>query len=50
MDLEDSHCNRLPSVRAPMIMLETPLAYSGPSQRLGKNTPEILAELDNNAK
>jgi crotonobetainyl-CoA:carnitine CoA-transferase CaiB-like acyl-CoA transferase len=46
MDLDDGHGNALPSVRAPMVMSETPLAYSRPSPRLGEHTDEILAELD----
>lgn len=46
MDLDDGHGNALPSVRAPMIMSETPLAYSRPSPRLGEHTDEILAELE----
>jgi len=45
MDLDDGHGNALPSVRAPMVMSETPLAYSRPSPRLGEHTEEILAEL-----
>ncbi|WP_269930427.1 CaiB/BaiF CoA transferase family protein [Aminobacter sp. HY435] len=50
MDLDDGHGNALPSVRAPMVMSETPLAYERPSPRLGEHTAEILAELENNAK
>ncbi len=46
MDLDDGHGNALPSVRAPMVMSETPLAYSRPSPRLGEHTDEILAELE----
>ncbi|GAA2815597.1 crotonobetainyl-CoA:carnitine CoA-transferase CaiB-like acyl-CoA transferase [Aminobacter aminovorans] len=50
MDLDDGLGNRLPSVRAPMVMSETPLAYDRPSPRLGQHTAEILAELEKTAK
>ncbi len=50
MDLDDGHGNKLPSVRAPMVMSETPLTYDRPSPRLGQHTAEILAELEKNAK
>ena len=46
LDLDDGHGNALPSVRAPMVMSETPLAYERPSPRLGEHTAEILAELE----
>jgi crotonobetainyl-CoA:carnitine CoA-transferase CaiB-like acyl-CoA transferase len=46
LDLDDGHGNRLPSVRAPMVMSETPLVYERPSPRLGEHTAEILAELE----
>jgi crotonobetainyl-CoA:carnitine CoA-transferase CaiB-like acyl-CoA transferase len=46
MDLDDGHGNTLPSVRAPMLMSETPLRYGRPSPRLGEHTDEILAELE----
>ncbi|MEI5677927.1 MULTISPECIES: CaiB/BaiF CoA transferase family protein [unclassified Mesorhizobium] len=46
LDLEDSDGNRLPSVRAPMVMSATPLVYERPSPRLGEHTAEILAELE----
>jgi len=46
LDLDDGHGNRLPSVRAPMVMSETPLTYERPSPRLGEHTAEILAELE----
>ena len=46
MDLDDGHGNMLPSVRAPMVMSQTPLAYERPSPRLGEHTAEILAELE----
>ncbi|MFN3549140.1 MAG: CaiB/BaiF CoA transferase family protein [Mesorhizobium sp.] len=45
MDLSDDHGNRLPSVRAPMLMSATPPVYDRPSPRLGEHTDEILAEL-----
>ena len=45
-DLDDGHGNRLPSVRAPMVMSGTPLVYERPSPRLGEHTQEILAELE----
>jgi crotonobetainyl-CoA:carnitine CoA-transferase CaiB-like acyl-CoA transferase len=46
LDLDDGHGNRLPSVRAPMVMSQTPLVYERPSPRLGEHTAEILAELE----
>ncbi|MDX8479424.1 CaiB/BaiF CoA-transferase family protein [Mesorhizobium sp. VK24D] len=46
LDLDDGHGNRLPSVRAPMVMSGTPLVYERPSPRLGEHTAEILAELE----
>jgi len=46
MDLDDGHGNTLPSVRAPMLMSQTPLHYDRPSPRLGEHTAEILAELE----
>ena len=46
LDLDDGHGNRLPSVRAPIVMSKTPLAYERPSPRLGEHTAEILAELE----
>ena len=48
LDLDDGHGNRLPSVRAPMLMSETPPVYDRPSPRLGEHTAEILAELEGN--
>jgi crotonobetainyl-CoA:carnitine CoA-transferase CaiB-like acyl-CoA transferase len=45
LDLDDGYGNRLPSVRSPMLMSETPLAYDRPSPRLGEHTDEVLAEL-----
>lgn len=46
LDLDDGHGNRLPSVRAPMVLSETPLVYERPSPRLGEHTEEVLAELE----
>ncbi len=46
LDLDDGHGNALPSVRAPMLMFETPPVYNRPSPRLGEHTAEVLAELE----
>ncbi len=46
LDLDDGHGNMLPSVRAPMVLSETPLTYERPSPRLGEHTEEILRELE----
>ena len=46
MDLDDGHGNALTSVRSPIRLSETPLAYERPSPRLGEHTAEILAELE----
>lgn len=50
LTLDDGHGNALPSVRSPMLMPATPLAYDRPSPRLGEHTEEILAELEKTAK
>ncbi|OQM77327.1 CaiB/BaiF CoA transferase family protein [Manganibacter manganicus] len=50
LDLDDRHGNALPSVRAPIVMSATPLAYERPSPRLGEHTDEILAELEKTGK
>ena len=50
LDLDDGLGNALPSVRAPMVMSATPLAYERPSPRLGQHTEEILAELEKSGK
>ena len=50
MDLDDGMGNKLPSVRAPMVLSGTPLQYNRPSPRLGQHTDEILAELENGKK
>ena len=46
LDLDDGHGNLMPSVRAPMLLSETPLVYDRPSPRLGEHTTEILEELE----
>ena len=46
IDLADADGNLLPSVRAPMVMSETPLRYEHPSPRLGEHTEEVLRELE----
>ncbi|OJU50874.1 MAG: CoA transferase [Mesorhizobium sp. 61-13] len=46
LDLDDGDDNALPSVRAPIVLSETPLTYNRPSPRLGEHTREILAELE----
>jgi crotonobetainyl-CoA:carnitine CoA-transferase CaiB-like acyl-CoA transferase len=46
LDLDDGHGNVLPSVRAPMLMSETPPVYDRPSPRLGEHTAEVLGELE----
>jgi crotonobetainyl-CoA:carnitine CoA-transferase CaiB-like acyl-CoA transferase len=46
LDLDDGHGNALPSVRAPIVLSQTPLTYNRPSPRLGEHTGEILAELE----
>ncbi|WP_274426703.1 CaiB/BaiF CoA transferase family protein [Chelativorans sp. YIM 93263] len=45
LKLKDDAGNALPSVRAPMVMSQTPLSYERPSPRLGEHTKEILREL-----
>ncbi|MHA6643048.1 CaiB/BaiF CoA transferase family protein [Mesorhizobium sp. A623] len=50
LELDDGHGNALPSVRAPMLLSATPLAYDRPSPRLGEHTQEILAELEKTGK
>ena len=50
MDLADADGNVLPSVRAPMLMSRTPLAYERPSPRLGEHTEEVLWELKDKGK
>ncbi|NLS19474.1 CoA transferase [Rhizobium sp. P40RR-XXII] len=45
IDLEDSAGTVIPSVRTPIVLSETPLAYTRPSPRLGEHQEEVLAEL-----
>ena len=46
IELEDAAGTRIPSVRTPVMLSETPLAYERPSPRLGEHQAEILAELE----
>jgi crotonobetainyl-CoA:carnitine CoA-transferase CaiB-like acyl-CoA transferase len=50
LDLDDGHGNTLPSVRSPIVMSATPLAYERPSPRLGEHTDQILSELEKTGK
>lgn len=50
LDLDDGQGNKLPSVRAPMLMSATPLEYDRPSPRLGEHTQEVLSELEESAE
>jgi crotonobetainyl-CoA:carnitine CoA-transferase CaiB-like acyl-CoA transferase len=45
LDLDDGHGETLPSVRSPIRLPATPLAYERASPRLGEHTAEILKEL-----
>jgi crotonobetainyl-CoA:carnitine CoA-transferase CaiB-like acyl-CoA transferase len=45
MDLIDRAGTEIPSVRAPILLPESPLRYDRPSPRLGEHTDEILDEL-----
>ncbi|WP_173932060.1 CaiB/BaiF CoA-transferase family protein [Chelativorans sp. Marseille-P2723] len=45
LSLDDGRGNILPSVRAPIVMSQTPLTYERPAPRLGEHTEEILREL-----
>ncbi len=45
LSLGDGHGTALPSVRAPINLSQTPLAYERPSPRLGEHTAEILCEI-----
>ncbi|MEQ9246817.1 MAG: CaiB/BaiF CoA-transferase family protein, partial [Nitratireductor sp.] len=45
LSLDDGHGTALPSVRAPIKLSQTPLAYERPSPRLGEHTAEILCEI-----
>jgi crotonobetainyl-CoA:carnitine CoA-transferase CaiB-like acyl-CoA transferase len=46
IDLEAADGTVVPGVRSPIVLSETPLAYSRPSPKLGEHTEEILAELN----
>jgi crotonobetainyl-CoA:carnitine CoA-transferase CaiB-like acyl-CoA transferase len=50
LDLTDAGGNTIPSVRTPIRLSATPLAYERPSPRLGEHTAEILAELETAAR
>ncbi|AXV15738.1 CoA transferase [Neorhizobium sp. SOG26] len=45
IDLTADDGTVIPSVRTPIVLSETPLAYNKPSPALGEHTAEILAEL-----
>jgi crotonobetainyl-CoA:carnitine CoA-transferase CaiB-like acyl-CoA transferase len=45
LDLPRAGGGTVPSVRTPIRMSETPLAYERPSPRLGQHTAEVLSEL-----
>ncbi|CAN7664270.1 CaiB/BaiF CoA-transferase family protein [Rhizobium sp. LjRoot30] len=45
IELEDRDGNRIPSVRSPIVLSETPLVYERPSPRVGEHTQEVLEEL-----
>ncbi|WP_292896500.1 CaiB/BaiF CoA transferase family protein [Nitratireductor sp.] len=45
LTLDDGHGAALPSVRSPINLSQTPLAYERPSPRLGEHTAEILREI-----
>lgn len=45
IELEDRDGNRIPSVRSPIVLSETPLVYECPSPRVGEHTQEVLEEL-----
>lgn len=46
IDLEAADGTVIPSVRSPIVLSETPLAYHRPSPRLGEHTADVLAELN----
>jgi crotonobetainyl-CoA:carnitine CoA-transferase CaiB-like acyl-CoA transferase len=46
IDLEAADGTFIPGVRSPIVLSETPLAYSRPSPKLGEHNEEILAELN----
>ncbi|WP_367718544.1 CaiB/BaiF CoA-transferase family protein [Nitratireductor sp. GISD-1A_MAKvit] len=45
LSLDDGHGTALPSVRSPINLSQTPLAFERPSPRLGEHTAEILREI-----
>ncbi len=45
LDLNDGAGNRIPGVRTPIVLSETPLTYERPAPRLGEHQEEVLAEL-----
>ena len=45
IDLDDDRGNSIPSVRTPIVLSKTPLAYNRPSPRIDENRDDILAEL-----
>nr|HMQ57450.1 CaiB/BaiF CoA-transferase family protein [Rhizobiaceae bacterium] len=46
LDLTDTAGTTIPSVRTPIVMSATPLAYMRPSPRLGEHTDEVLEGLE----
>ena len=46
LDLEAADGTMIPSVRSPIVLSETPLAYHRPSPTLGEHTADVLAELN----
>ena len=46
VDLEAEDGTVIPSVRTPIVLSETPLAYHRPSPALGQHTAAVLAELE----
>ena len=45
LDLSRPDGSRVPAVRTPILMSETPLTYEQASPRLGEHTADILLEL-----
>jgi crotonobetainyl-CoA:carnitine CoA-transferase CaiB-like acyl-CoA transferase len=45
LDLPRAGGGTVPTVRTPIVMSETPLAYERPSPRLGEHTAEVLSEI-----
>ncbi len=46
LELQAADGTTIPSVRSPIMLSETPLAYHRPSPKLGEHTADVLAELD----